>query len=142
MRDGNMFGNDASSARLRARREAVLQRTKASSHAPSPKSGSSRKVKVAAAVAAIVGLFGTGIVTGAGTGANAAPIPVGNGFTVTAGDISFILNQIKIAERHVRSIDNEDADAPAGEPESVGRSELLRLARCRPVEHRSAERRN
>src|SRR4051794_36858082 len=31
---------------------------------------------------------------------NAAPAPVGEGFTVTAGDLSFILKQIKIAERH------------------------------------------
>src|SRR4051794_577676 len=31
---------------------------------------------------------------------NAATAPVGNGFTVTAGDLSFILKQIKIAERH------------------------------------------
>ena len=111
MRDGNMFGNDASSARLRARREAVLQRTKASNHAPSPRSGASRKVKIGAAVAAIVGLFGTGIVTGAGAGVNAAAAPVGNGFTVTAGDLSFILKQIKIAERHSRSIDGDGAVA-------------------------------
>src|SRR3954447_11064089 len=32
--------------------------------------------------------------------AHAAPAPVGNGFTVTVGDLSFILKQIKIAERH------------------------------------------
>src|SRR3954452_13937129 len=32
--------------------------------------------------------------------ANAVLAPVGNGFTVTAGDLSFILKQIKIAERH------------------------------------------
>ncbi|NUR05768.1 MAG: choice-of-anchor D domain-containing protein [Nocardioidaceae bacterium] len=31
---------------------------------------------------------------------NAAVAPVGNGFVVTAGDLSFILKQIKIAERH------------------------------------------
>ncbi|MFM6848968.1 MAG: peroxidase family protein, partial [Terrabacter sp.] len=30
----------------------------------------------------------------------AAPAPVGNGFVVTAGDLTFILKQIKIAERH------------------------------------------
>ncbi|MEA2623463.1 MAG: hypothetical protein QOH61_2373, partial [Chloroflexota bacterium] len=32
--------------------------------------------------------------------ASAASAPVGSGFTVTAGDLSFILKQIKIAERH------------------------------------------
>jgi hypothetical protein len=33
----------------------------------------------------------------------AAPAPVGNGFTVTAGDLSFILKQIKVAERHANT---------------------------------------
>ncbi|MCW2595269.1 MAG: heme peroxidase, partial [Jatrophihabitans sp.] len=32
--------------------------------------------------------------------AGAAPAPVGNGFTVTTGDLAFILKQIKISERH------------------------------------------
>ncbi len=34
--------------------------------------------------------------------AQASVAPVGNGFTVTAGDLTFILKQIKIAERHSR----------------------------------------
>jgi Ca2+-binding RTX toxin-like protein len=34
------------------------------------------------------------------TAAHAVLAPVGNGFTVTPGDLSFILKQIKIAERH------------------------------------------
>ena len=34
------------------------------------------------------------------TPASAVPAPVGQGFTVTATDLSFILKQIKIAERH------------------------------------------
>ena len=36
----------------------------------------------------------------AGIPAHAAVAPVGQGFTVTAGDLSFILKQIKISERH------------------------------------------
>src|SRR4051794_1429050 len=35
---------------------------------------------------------------------NAAVAPVGNGFTVTAGDLSFILKQIKISERHAATL--------------------------------------
>src|SRR4051794_23276124 len=33
----------------------------------------------------------------------AVPAPTGSGFTVTAGDLSFILKQIKIAERHAHT---------------------------------------
>src|SRR4051812_9916095 len=33
----------------------------------------------------------------------AAPAPTGSGFTVTPGDLSFILKQIKIAERHAHT---------------------------------------
>jgi Ca2+-binding RTX toxin-like protein len=36
----------------------------------------------------------------------AAPGPVGNGFVVTAGDLTFILKQIKIAERHATTLDS------------------------------------
>src|SRR4051812_33659790 len=36
--------------------------------------------------------------------APAAPAPVGNGFTVTTGDLAFILKQIKIAERHTTTL--------------------------------------
>src|SRR3954452_1289695 len=38
------------------------------------------------------------------TAARAVLAPVGNGFTVTAGDLSFILKQIKIAERHTTTL--------------------------------------
>src|SRR3954447_7462793 len=38
------------------------------------------------------------------TAAKAALAPVGNGFTVTAGDLSFILKQIKISERHATTL--------------------------------------
>jgi Ca2+-binding RTX toxin-like protein len=36
--------------------------------------------------------------------ASAAPAPVGNDFVVTPGDLSFILKQIKIAERHTTTL--------------------------------------
>jgi methionine-rich copper-binding protein CopC len=36
--------------------------------------------------------------------ASAATAPVGNGFVVTAGDLSFILKQIRIAERHAATL--------------------------------------
>ena len=36
--------------------------------------------------------------------AQAAPGPVGNGFTVTPADLAFILKQIKIAEHHSRAL--------------------------------------
>ena len=42
---------------------------------------------------------------------NAAPAPTGNGFVVTAGDLAFILKQIKIAERHSATL---TADNPCG----------------------------
>ncbi|HEX4430756.1 MAG TPA: peroxidase family protein [Frankiaceae bacterium] len=44
----------------------------------------------------------TGVPALVATTAQAAP--VGNGFTVTAGDLSFILKQIKIAERHTTTL--------------------------------------
>src|SRR6476620_290985 len=107
-----MFGHSDYFARLRARREAALQRTRAS-RAPSAHSGwkRGRKVQVAAAVAATLGILGTGLVTGAGSPASAGT--VGSGFTVTASDLAFILKQIKIAERHVRSIDGTQPGQPA-----------------------------
>src|SRR6476659_6059590 len=97
-----MFGNRADIARLRTRKEAVLQRTRASQPVR-PGGQRGRKVKVVAAIAATVGILGTGLVTMAGSPASAGT--VGAGFTVTASDLAFILKQIKIAERHVRSID-------------------------------------
>ena len=36
--------------------------------------------------------------------AHAAVAPVGNGFTVTSGDLAFILKQIKIAEHHAATL--------------------------------------
>src|SRR4051794_37333570 len=40
----------------------------------------------------------------AATSAQAAVAPVGNGFTVTTGDLAFILKQIKISERHATTL--------------------------------------
>ncbi|MDT4907561.1 MAG: hypothetical protein QOI69_802, partial [Pseudonocardiales bacterium] len=54
--------------------------------------------------AATVMLLATGLATVAVTSASAAPGPVGNGFTVTPGDLSFILKQIKISEAHAASL--------------------------------------
>src|SRR3954470_772672 len=51
--------------------------------------------------AAVIGLALASIaVTSVNGPATAAPAPVGNGVVGTAGDLSFILKQIKIAERH------------------------------------------
>src|SRR5262249_4272961 len=43
-----------------------------------------------------------------GAPAPAAPGPVGAGFTVTAGDLDYILSQIKVAERHANTLTPED----------------------------------
>jgi hypothetical protein len=49
---------------------------------------------------ALVALVG-GLVTVSASGLGAQAAPVGQGFTVTAADLSYILKQIKIAEHHV-----------------------------------------
>ncbi len=54
----------------------------------------SRWVAVGAAFAIPVAMLAPAV------SAQAVQAPVGNGFVVTAGDLSFILKQIKIAERH------------------------------------------
>ena len=96
-----MFGNRAHIARLRTRKEAVLERARAA-RPDRPGWERGRKVKVGAAIAATIGILGTGLVTMEGSPASAGT--VGSGFTVTAGDLAFILRQIKIAERHASSI--------------------------------------
>ena len=50
-----------------------------------------------------------------GTPAVAAPI-VGQGFTVTPGDLAFILKQIRIAERHSNVLQGKDTELPAIPP--------------------------
>src|SRR4051812_1380800 len=47
---------------------------------------------------------GAALATRAADTAQAAIAPAGQGFTVTPGDLKFILKQIKIAERHARTL--------------------------------------
>src|ERR1700755_1410433 len=68
-----------------------------------------RRVSATSAVALVLGL---GLQLGMmQPTASAAPAPVGNDFVVTPGDLSFILKQIKIAERHATT---ETASDPCG----------------------------
>jgi hypothetical protein len=70
---------------------ALLQRT--------PRRAAAQRRAVASLGALLLGL--TMVPAGLLTTAQAAiPTDVGNGFTVTTGDLAFILKQIKIAERH------------------------------------------
>ena len=55
-------------------------------------------------------------VAGAGLPAAAAAPIVGQGFTVTPGDLAFILKQIKIAERHSNVLQGKDTELPAIPP--------------------------
>ena len=66
--------------------------------------------------------------------AHAAVAPVGQGFTVTAGDLAFILKQIKIAERHARDADRVGHRDPCGD-RSVG---SRRRTRSRTASRRTA----
>ena len=83
----------------------MLKRTQAFDRGRS-RWGMGRKFRVIGAAAALVGLFATSLVTGAGV--NAAPAPVGQGFTVTPSDLAFILKQIKIAEHHAATYTPDD----------------------------------
>ena len=56
-------------------------------------------------------MLGLGLQLGNIQQAAAAPAPVGNGFVVTPGDLSFILKQIKIAESHATT---QTASDPCG----------------------------
>ena len=63
-----------------------------------PRKRSGRPVAaVTATLAVVASLLGT---LGVATPVQGAVAPVGQGFTVTAGDLSYILKQIKISERH------------------------------------------
>ena len=91
-----MFGRMLYSARRLTRRDAVA--------------GGRRKKM--GATAALVSLVGGVLVTSAvGLGVQAAPI-VGQGFTVSAPDLSYILDQIKIGEAHV--VNTTPATGPCG----------------------------
>ncbi len=92
-----MFGHGVYSARLHARRDAVLGRLP-DRHTSS--GGHSRRTRLGASAAAVALLGGLVVTSVGGLGAQAAPV-VGQGFTVSAADLLFILEQIKIGEAHV-----------------------------------------
>ncbi len=106
--DDSMFGHFYPNADLSARKQAVLERTRRTDMRRAnrrgaelsfaPGEGTSRRKFTALGV--VVALFSTGLITGTGIGLGALAAPVGQGFTVTASDMSFILKQIKIAENH------------------------------------------
>ena len=52
----------------------------------------------------------------ASNSSNAVTAPVGQGFTVTTGDLGFILKQIAIAERHTRALEGDRLAAPQPNP--------------------------
>ena len=103
-----MSGHFYSNADLTARKQAVLERTRRTDMRRAnrrgaelsfaPGEGTSRRKFTALGV--VVALFSTGLITGTGIGLGALAAPVGQGFTVTASDMSYILEQIKIAENH------------------------------------------
>jgi len=87
------------SARLRASRPSGHQGIRSiASESESSKLVRRRRLRSLAGVVGAIAVFGTAIVTGTGA-VQAAPV-VGQGFTVTASDLSYILDQIKIAEHH------------------------------------------
>src|SRR4051794_38234451 len=61
-----------------------------------------------AALCALALVLGLGLQLGSIQQAAAATAPVGNDFVVTPGDLSFILKQIKIAERHTTTLTASD----------------------------------
>src|SRR3954447_6627687 len=67
--------------------------------------GLRRRVSAFSALAVVVGL---GLQMGMVQSATAAPAPVGNDFVVTPGDLTFMLKQIKIAERHTTTLTASD----------------------------------
>ena len=86
-------------ADLAARRQAVRERVNPTA-CPRRTSRIGTRHRKVGAFAMVIAIFGTGLVTSAGSGAGVHAAPVGQGFTVTASDVSFILAQIKIAENH------------------------------------------
>ena len=62
-----------------------------------------RPSRLVAVISALVLLVSLGSQAGAANAVLTNPAPVGNGFTVTTGDLSFILKQIKIGEHHSRA---------------------------------------
>jgi Ca2+-binding RTX toxin-like protein len=71
----------------------------------------------ASRTASVLIALAVGVMTVAvATPAAAAPPVVGQGFTVTPGDLAFILKQIKIAERHSNVLQGKDTELPAIPP--------------------------
>jgi len=92
-----MSASNTYDANLKARRTAVLER---SGLAVSQTQAAKQRRFVALALTAA--MLATAVVAGASNfGASAAP--VGQGFTVTASDLAYILRQIKVAENHTVS---------------------------------------
>ena len=86
-------------ADLAARRRSVRERMQTPS-GPARQRRDGTQRRSLAAIGLVMAMFGTGLVAGAGNGDGVQAAPVGQGFTVTTSDISFILKQIKIAEHH------------------------------------------
>ena len=75
----------------------------------------------AAAIAAALSMVGSCIGVFIAAPAHATPAAVGQGFTVTPSDLAFILEQIKIAERHSAAILQEPNKVnPPPNPDLVG----------------------
>lgn len=81
----------------------------------------SRPTRAVAAGTAMTLLSFIGLTTTA-LGANAAPAPVGAGFTVTPADLAYILKQIKIAEAHVAN--TTSATGPCGALVGTGPNQI------------------
>jgi Animal haem peroxidase/Fibronectin type III domain/RTX calcium-binding nonapeptide repeat (4 copies) len=72
-----------------------------------------RGVSAVAVAAVVVATAGGGLLA---QSASAVQAPVGSGFVVTSGDLSFILKQIKIAERHTRAFEGDPTAAVQPNP--------------------------
>ena len=99
-----MYGRDHDVARLRDRRNDVLARLAGAKAVTRNRMSTRRRAVIAGATAMAV--LGASLASGPGGDVQAAP--VGQGFTVTASDLSYILEQIKIAEHHVVTATPED----------------------------------
>lgn len=78
-----------------------------------------RRTRAPLAVATALALGVAGLPAAFLSSAHAAVAPVGNGFTVTASDLAFILKQIKISEQHANAFVTDTPPNPnkAGDPE-------------------------
>ena len=69
-----------------------------------------RKSRTLAGLSAL--LLGAGVLPALASPAQAVQAPVGQGFSITPSDLSYILKQIKIAETHV--VNTNEASGPCG----------------------------